>query len=112
MLNPVGYQMNAERGRAELVDIWALLTNPVALAAFPHTIAASFMVSSGLVISAAAWHLARNQHDREQPAHQHHLADVHLRRHRLGDAIVHGERRHGYRHEQAAADIRGECQVG
>ena len=69
MQNPVGYEMNAERGRAELVDIWALLTNPVALAAFPHTIAASFMVSSGLVISAAAWHLARNQHvDTMRPA--------------------------------------------
>jgi cytochrome d ubiquinol oxidase subunit I len=46
-----------------------VLTNPVALAAFPHTIAACFMVSSGLVISAAAWHLARNQHvDTMRPA--------------------------------------------
>ena len=38
MQNPVGYEMNADKGRAELVDIWALLSNPVALAAFPHTI--------------------------------------------------------------------------
>ena len=43
--------------------------NPVALAAFPHTIAASFMVAAGLIISAAAWHLARNQHlDTMRPA--------------------------------------------
>nr|WP_236779010.1 cytochrome ubiquinol oxidase subunit I [Agromyces seonyuensis] len=62
MQNPVAYQMNEERGRAELVNIWELLTNPVALAAFPHTIFASFMVGAGLIISAAAWHLARNQH--------------------------------------------------
>ncbi|UIP58457.1 Cytochrome bd-II ubiquinol oxidase subunit 1 [Agromyces marinus] len=69
MQNPVAYRMNAERGRAELTDIWELLTNPVALAAFPHTITASFMVSSGLIISAAAWHLARNQHlDTMRPA--------------------------------------------
>ena len=69
MQNPVGYEMNAEKGRAELVDIGALLTNPVALAAFPHTIAASFMVAAGLIISAAAWHLARNQHlDTMRPA--------------------------------------------
>ena len=27
MQNPVGYEMNAEKGRAELVDIWALLSN-------------------------------------------------------------------------------------
>ncbi len=62
MQNPIAYQMNEEKGRAELVNIWELLTNPVALAAFPHTIFASFMVSAGLVITVAAWHLARNQH--------------------------------------------------
>ncbi|KEP72274.1 hypothetical protein HR12_47535, partial [Microbacterium sp. SUBG005] len=28
MQNPVGYQMSAEGHRAELVDFWALLTNP------------------------------------------------------------------------------------
>jgi cytochrome d ubiquinol oxidase subunit I len=61
--------MNAEKGRAELVDIWAVLSNQVVLAAFPHTIAASFMVAAGLIISAAAWHLARNQHlDTMRPA--------------------------------------------
>ncbi|MCI2958806.1 cytochrome ubiquinol oxidase subunit I [Agromyces atrinae] len=62
MQNPVGFEINAEKGRAELTDIGALLTNPVVLAAFPHTIAAAFMVTAGLIISAAAWHLARNQH--------------------------------------------------
>ncbi|WP_308796466.1 cytochrome ubiquinol oxidase subunit I [Agromyces silvae] len=69
MQNPVAFQMNEERGRAELTDIWELLTNPVALAAFPHTIAAAFMVTAGLIIAAAAWHLARNQHlDTMRPA--------------------------------------------
>jgi cytochrome d ubiquinol oxidase subunit I len=69
MQNPVGYQMNAARGRAELVDIGALLSNKVALAAFPHTIFACFMVSAGLVITVAAWHLARGQHlDTMRPA--------------------------------------------
>jgi len=62
MQNPVGFTINPERHRAELTDVWALLTNKVALAAFPHTIAASFMVAAGLIITAAAWHLARNQH--------------------------------------------------
>ncbi|MEL4318164.1 cytochrome ubiquinol oxidase subunit I [Leifsonia sp. YIM 134122] len=61
MQNPVGYELNEARGRAELTDIWALLTNKVALAAFPHTIFASFMVAAGLIITVAAWHLARNQ---------------------------------------------------
>ncbi|ERK69493.1 MULTISPECIES: cytochrome ubiquinol oxidase subunit I [Leifsonia] len=62
MQNPVGYTLNPERGRAELTDIWAVLTNKVALAAFPHTIFGAFMVSAGLIITVAAWHLSRNQH--------------------------------------------------
>ncbi|MGG7464116.1 MULTISPECIES: cytochrome ubiquinol oxidase subunit I [unclassified Plantibacter] len=62
MQNPVGYTLNPERGRAELTSIWELLTNKVALAAFPHTIFACFMVSSAVIITAAAFHLARGQH--------------------------------------------------
>jgi cytochrome d ubiquinol oxidase subunit I len=69
MQHPVGFELNKVRGRAELTDIWAVLTNKVALAAFPHTIVASFMVSAALVICVAAWHLARNQHlDTMRPA--------------------------------------------
>jgi cytochrome d ubiquinol oxidase subunit I len=62
MQNPVAYQINEVKGRAELTSIGELLTNPIALAAFPHTIFACFMVSAGLIISVAAWHLSRNQH--------------------------------------------------
>jgi cytochrome d ubiquinol oxidase subunit I len=69
MQNPVGFQMNEAKGRAELTDIWALLTNKVALAAFPHTIFACFMVAAGLIVTVAAWHLSRNQHlDTMRPA--------------------------------------------
>jgi len=62
MQNPVGYQINEGRGRAELTDIWAVVTNKVALAAFPHTIVACFMVSAALLIAVACYHLYRNQH--------------------------------------------------
>ncbi|GAB3616988.1 cytochrome ubiquinol oxidase subunit I [Okibacterium endophyticum] len=69
MQNPVGFAINEEKGRAELTSIGEVLTNPVVLAAFPHTIFACFMVSAGLVISVAAWHLSRNQHlDTMRPA--------------------------------------------
>jgi cytochrome d ubiquinol oxidase subunit I len=69
MQNPVGYAIDPAKGRAELTDIWALLTNKVALAAFPHTIFAAFMVTAGLIIAAAAWHLARGRHvDSMRPA--------------------------------------------
>ena len=62
MQNPIAYVLNPERGRAELTSIGELLTNPIALSAFPHTIFACLMVSAGLIISFAAWHLSRNQH--------------------------------------------------
>ncbi|TFD60186.1 cytochrome ubiquinol oxidase subunit I [Cryobacterium suzukii] len=69
MQNPIAYTINEEKGRAELTSIWELLTNPIAVAAFPHTIFACFMVSGGLIISVAAWHLYRNQHlDTMRPA--------------------------------------------
>lgn len=62
MQNPIAYTINEEKGRAELTSISELLTNPIAIAAFPHTIFACLMVSAGLIISVAAWHLSRNQH--------------------------------------------------
>src|SRR5699024_7310684 len=51
MQNPIAYTINEEKGRAELTSLGELLANPIALAAFPHTIFACFMVSAGLVIS-------------------------------------------------------------
>ena len=62
MQNPVGYELNAETGRAELVDIWAVLTNPVAVTQFPHTIFASIMFAAVVVVATAAYHLLRNRH--------------------------------------------------
>ncbi|MGF3057123.1 cytochrome ubiquinol oxidase subunit I [Microbacterium sp. YY-01] len=62
MQNPVGYEYNPVTNRAELVDFAALLLNPVALAAFPHTIFGALMFAAGVIISVSAWHLARGQH--------------------------------------------------
>ncbi len=62
MQNPVGYTLNETSGRAELSDFGAVLTNPVALAAFPHTIFAAFMFAAAVIIAVAAWHLSRSQH--------------------------------------------------
>ncbi|WP_431803101.1 cytochrome ubiquinol oxidase subunit I [Microbacterium sp. bgisy203] len=69
MQNPVGYQMAADGSRAELNDFFAVLTNRVALATFPHTMFASFMFAAAVVIATAAWHLRRHQHvDTMRPA--------------------------------------------
>lgn len=62
MQNPVGFVLNEERGRAELDDFLAVLTNPVALLQFPHTIFASIMFAGTVIVATAAWHLKRGQH--------------------------------------------------
>ena len=62
MQNPVGFELNAQTGRAELVDFGAVLLNPVALTQLPHTLFASFMVAAAIIIATAAWHLKRGQH--------------------------------------------------
>ncbi len=62
MQNPVGYEYNAETGRAELVDFGAMLFNPVALNAFPHTIFGALMFATGIVVAVSAYHLKRGNH--------------------------------------------------
>lgn len=62
MQNPVGYHLSAANGRAELTDIWTVLSNPVGMAAFPHAITAAVMFAAAVVVATAAYHLKRNQH--------------------------------------------------
>jgi len=61
MQHPVGALYNPETGRAELNDFGALLTNPTALAAFPHTVAGSFLTAGTLVLGVGGWWLVREQ---------------------------------------------------
>ncbi|TCM41110.1 cytochrome ubiquinol oxidase subunit I [Kribbella sp. VKM Ac-2568] len=61
MQNPVGFRYNAQRGRAELTDIGAVLTNKVVLVTYPHTIFAAFMVGGAFVAGVAIWHLVRRK---------------------------------------------------
>ena len=61
MQHPVGAVFNPETGRAELNDFGALLTNPTALAAFPHTVAGSFLTAGTLVLGVGGWWLVREQ---------------------------------------------------
>jgi cytochrome bd ubiquinol oxidase subunit I len=68
MQNPVGYRINEEAGRAELTDIGAVLTNPVALVTFPHVIAGCFLVSGAVLVAVALWHLMRRPATDTDPA--------------------------------------------
>ncbi|KQY47564.1 cytochrome ubiquinol oxidase subunit I [Cellulomonas sp. Root137] len=59
MQHPVGSIYNETTGRAEMVDIGAVLSNPTVLAAFPHTIAAAFLTAGTFVAGIAAWWMVR-----------------------------------------------------
>ena len=62
MQHPVGYHFNPANGRAELTDIWAVLTNSTMLVTFPHTITAAFVTAGLFMVGVSAWHLARRRH--------------------------------------------------
>ncbi|HET9647018.1 MAG TPA: cytochrome ubiquinol oxidase subunit I [Microlunatus sp.] len=57
MQNPVGFTVNEARGRAELTDFAAVLTNPVVLITFPHQIFGCYMVGGAFIAGVAGWHL-------------------------------------------------------
>ncbi len=61
MQHPVGAAFNPDTGRAEMVDIWAVLTNSTTLAAYPHVIAGAFMTSAVFVGAISAWLLMRRR---------------------------------------------------
>jgi cytochrome d ubiquinol oxidase subunit I len=59
MQHPVGFTIDAERHRAELTSIGAVLTNSTLWVTFPHTVAGAFVTAGVFVLAVAAWHLAR-----------------------------------------------------
>jgi cytochrome d ubiquinol oxidase subunit I len=60
MQNPVGFTFNADKGRAELTDFGAVLSNKVLLATFPHQIFGCFMVAGAFVGGIAMWQVIRH----------------------------------------------------
>jgi cytochrome d ubiquinol oxidase subunit I len=61
MQHPVGYAVNHVTHRAELKDIFAVLTNSTVLLAFPHTILGAFTTGGMLVIGVSAIMLLRGK---------------------------------------------------
>jgi cytochrome d ubiquinol oxidase subunit I len=59
MKHPVGYEVVG--GRARMTDLWAVLTNPAAIAEVPHVIAAAFIVAGGFVIAVSGYRLLRER---------------------------------------------------
>jgi cytochrome d ubiquinol oxidase subunit I len=59
MQHPVGYTMNQQLNRAQLNDIWAVLSNPVFVWGFVHVLLASAVTGSIVMLGVSAWHLRR-----------------------------------------------------
>jgi cytochrome bd ubiquinol oxidase subunit I len=59
MQHPVGYRMTG--GRAELTDVWALLSNSFALRAYLHVLLAGLITASIVVFGIACWHILRRR---------------------------------------------------
>ncbi|MGM9988478.1 MAG: cytochrome ubiquinol oxidase subunit I [Bacillaceae bacterium] len=59
MQNPVGYEI--VNGRAEIVDVVALLTNPYTWHMFAHTITTAWIAGSFFVLAISAYHLLKKR---------------------------------------------------
>lgn len=59
MQHPVGYTMNAEKGRAELTNIVRVLTQNTAVATFTHTAAFAFFTAGAFMAGIAAYMIIR-----------------------------------------------------
>ncbi len=59
MQHPVGTHYNPLTKRAELTSIVDVIMNPTALAAFPHTVTASFVTAGTFVAAIAGWWMVR-----------------------------------------------------
>jgi cytochrome d ubiquinol oxidase subunit I len=57
MQHPVGYEMN--NGKAQLSNIWAVLTNPVFLWGYAHVLLAALVTGSVVMLAVSIWHLHR-----------------------------------------------------
>ncbi|HAU4876254.1 TPA: cytochrome bd-I ubiquinol oxidase subunit CydA [Aeromonas hydrophila] len=59
MQNPVGAEFNPMTMRMELVDVAAVIFNPVAQVKFVHTVAAGYVAASLFVMEVSSWYLLR-----------------------------------------------------
>jgi cytochrome bd ubiquinol oxidase subunit I len=61
MQHPVGYIINPVTGNAQLVDFFALITNPKGWLFFWHTISSGLATASFLILGVSAYHIVRKQ---------------------------------------------------
>jgi cytochrome d ubiquinol oxidase subunit I len=58
MQHPVGYAV--KDGKAQLTNIWAVLTNPVFLWGYLHVLLAALVTGTVVMLAVSAWHIRRD----------------------------------------------------
>jgi len=61
MQHPVGITMNADRSRAEMNDIWAVLTQPLNLWAYSHVIAGAVLSGAAMFAGISSYFLMKKR---------------------------------------------------
>ncbi|MGL5318127.1 MAG: cytochrome ubiquinol oxidase subunit I [Bacteroidales bacterium] len=63
MQYPVGMEFNPDTVRNEMVDFWALVTSPVAVNKFIHSVLSGWVVGAAFVVGVSAWLMMRNKNE-------------------------------------------------
>ncbi len=61
MQHPTGMVFNPDTMRNEMVDFWAVVSNPVALSKLFHALSSSIVLASVVVIGISCWYLLKNR---------------------------------------------------
>lgn len=64
MQHPVGMVFNPDTVRNEMVDFWAVVSNPVAVSKFFHSVLCGWMTGAVAVIGISSWYLLRRREQR------------------------------------------------
>ncbi len=64
MQHPVGMEFNPDTVRNEMVDFWAVLSNPVAVSKFFHSVLSGWMTGAVFVIGISCWYLVKKRETR------------------------------------------------
>lgn len=64
MQHPVGMEFNPDTVRHEMVDFWAVVTNPVAITKFFHSVLSGWMTGAIFVIGVSCWYLLKKREQR------------------------------------------------
>lgn len=61
MQSPVGMEFNPLTARNEMVDFWAVISSPVAINKFFHTVTSGFVLAGVFVVGISSWFLLRGR---------------------------------------------------